>query len=124
MELEKATQNPESRFYTINLVFSVEKETEEMKKAFRKAKEKIKQAKQANKSGCFIATAAFGTPLSAEIDILRNFRDTKMEPNPLARQFITLYYKFSPPIANVIERNESMKKVVRRNIRAMIKTIQ
>ncbi len=38
-------------------------------------------------SPCFIATAAYGTPLHADINVLRDFRDEYMMPNPAGRAF-------------------------------------
>jgi len=49
--------------------------------------------------GCFIATAAFGTPHAKEIDELRAFRDHILLSNTLGELFVDAYYRFSPPIA-------------------------
>ena len=62
---------------------------------------------------CFIATAAYGTDTAKEIDILREFRDTVLLPNSLGAEFVSLYYKTSPPIADFISQHEVLRTVVR-----------
>jgi methionyl-tRNA synthetase len=64
--------------------------------------------------GCFIATAAYGSPLAHELDVLRAFRDQKMLESKTWRIAVFTYYKISPPIASVIAHKENLKKVVRR----------
>jgi hypothetical protein len=48
-------------------------------------------------SPCFIATAAYGTPLHEDIDVLRDFRDEYLMPNLAGRAFVNIYYSSSPP---------------------------
>jgi len=62
---------------------------------------------------CFIATAAYGTDTAEEIDILREFRDGVLLPNSLGAEFVSFYYKTSPPIADFISQNEALRTVVR-----------
>ena len=62
---------------------------------------------------CFIATAAYGTPISEEIDVLRQFRDEVLLNNPAGRTFVATYYKLSPPLAAFISRHQSLRAVVR-----------
>ena len=62
---------------------------------------------------CFIATAAYGTPMAEEIQILRDFRDEYLLTNPLGQAFVGLYYKLSPPIADFITERPSLKPIVR-----------
>jgi len=75
-------------------------------------------------AGCFIATAAYGTPMAIEIDTLREFRDRELEPNFLGKHLVTLYYTVSPPIANVIVRSESMSRLVRLNLKPVIQALK
>lgn len=66
--------------------------------------------------GCFIATAAYGTPFEPKIDVFRDFRDEVLVRYRLGRGFISLYYSLSPPIANVISKHEWMRCIIREMI--------
>ncbi|HXZ29679.1 MAG TPA: CFI-box-CTERM domain-containing protein, partial [Dehalococcoidia bacterium] len=62
---------------------------------------------------CFIATAAYGTPMAEEIQILREFRDEYLRTNPVGSALVDTYYRVSPPIAAFITEHPSLKPVVR-----------
>ena len=62
---------------------------------------------------CFIATAAYGTPLAEEIDVLRQFRDEYLLTNPAGELLVSLYYTSSPPLANLISKQEGLRAVIR-----------
>ena len=64
-------------------------------------------------SWCFIATAAYGTSMAGEIEILREFRDEYLLTNPLGQALVGLYYRVSPPIAGFITEHPSLKPIVR-----------
>jgi len=63
--------------------------------------------------GCFIATATYGTDTAQEIDILREFRDEILLPNSLGTQFVSFYYRTSPPIADFISQHDVLRAIVR-----------
>ena len=63
--------------------------------------------------GCFIATAAYGTPMAEEIQILREFRDEYLLTNPVGQALVDFYYRASPPIAEFITENPGLKPIVR-----------
>ncbi len=62
---------------------------------------------------CFIATAAYGSPMAEKIVVLGNFRDEYLLKHPLGRWFVAGYYKNSPPVAAFIARHESLRAVTR-----------
>jgi len=63
--------------------------------------------------GCFIATAAYGTPTAKQIDVLREFRDVVLLKSTLGTVFVALYYRLSPPVADFIAGNEVVRTLVR-----------
>ena len=63
--------------------------------------------------GCFIATAAYGTPTAEQIDVLREFRDVVLLKSTVGSQFVALYYHLSPPVADFIAGNELLRTLVR-----------
>jgi Leucine-rich repeat (LRR) protein len=62
---------------------------------------------------CFIATAAYGTPIAEEIQILREFRDEYLLTNPVGQALVDLYYRVSPPMAEFITEHPKLKPIVR-----------
>jgi len=62
---------------------------------------------------CFIATAAYGTPMAEEVQVLRDFRDGYLGTNPLGQALVGLYYRVSPPMAEFICEHPVLKPVVR-----------
>lgn len=63
--------------------------------------------------GCFIATAAYGTPMAEEIQILGEFRDRYLLTNPVGQALVDFYYSVSPPIAEFIAERPHLKPLVR-----------
>ncbi|MGF1468456.1 MAG: CFI-box-CTERM domain-containing protein [Sandaracinaceae bacterium] len=64
-------------------------------------------------SPCFVATAAYGTPLADEIGTLRRLRDRYLEPHPMGRAAVRAYEAVGPAAARWIEAHESRRAVAR-----------
>jgi len=63
--------------------------------------------------GCFIATAAYGTPAAEQIDVLREFRDIVLLESTAGSQLVALYYQLSPPVADFISGSSFLRTLVR-----------
>lgn len=65
---------------------------------------------------CFIATAVYGTPHNAEIQLLRAFKDEYLARQTLGKIFVSFYYRVSPPLAIFIKQH----KVIRRATKILL----
>lgn len=92
-------------------------------KLWAHATEEVEKTKESG-SGCFIATAAFGTPLASEINVLRRYRNSILLKNKVGRIFVIAYYKISPPIAYIIRYSAVLKRIVRKVVRVIIRYIK
>ncbi|HVU52178.1 MAG TPA: CFI-box-CTERM domain-containing protein [Polyangia bacterium] len=66
--------------------------------------------------GCFVATAAFGSPLAAEVNALRVARDRAAAASGLARAAVDLYDRAGPAAARVLAGSDVARAVVRRSL--------
>lgn len=62
---------------------------------------------------CFVATAAYGSPLHRNLRGLRWFRDGLTALHPGGKWLVELYYRMSPPLANWISDHPAAATVAR-----------
>ena len=77
--------------------------------------------KYAKLSGCFIATAAFGSDLAPEVRLLRALRNAAVARSGVARAAVDLYERSSPPFAALLRRSEAGRALVRMGLRALLR---
>ncbi|MBS1788558.1 MAG: zinc ribbon domain-containing protein [Acidobacteria bacterium] len=65
------------------------------------------------KGMCFVATAAYGSPLAPEVILLSRYRDEVLLPSKLGALFVALYYLISPPLAALIARIDFLRAMTR-----------
>ena len=77
--------------------------------------------------GCLIATAAYGTELSPQVQFLREIRDNTVMSTTTGTAFMSgfnsIYYSFSPAIADMQRDNPLFQETVRVFITPMISTL-
>lgn len=66
-----------------------------------------------NGGDCFIATAAYGSYLHEDVKILRNFRDEYLLTNKTGRAMVSMYYQYSPLVADYIRHDETLRMMTR-----------
>jgi len=73
--------------------------------------------------GCFIATAAYGSYMDPHVYALRQFRDNVLMQTTPGRWFVGLYYEYSPPLADIISRNEYLRLLTRWLLTPLVYTV-
>ena len=80
------------------------------------------------KNGCLIATAAFGSELAPQVQFLREYRDNTIMLTSVGSSFInafnTVYYTFSPTVADVERNNPILQELVRAGITPLLGILQ
>ena len=86
------------------------------------------QPQTVSKSGCLIATAAFGSEISPQVQFLRNFRDNRILSTVSGSSFMnvfnTWYYSFSPSVADYERERPWLQGVIRMAIYPLLQILQ
>ena len=99
------------------------------------AKEQVEETPKQNEvqevnedgGGCLIATAAFGSELSTQVQMLREVRDTQIMNTKVGAMFLSgfnqFYYSFSPTIADMERQSPAFKEFVKITITPLLTTL-
>jgi plastocyanin len=77
--------------------------------------------------GCLIATAAYGSEMSPQVQMLREIRDNQLMNTEAGTAFMStfnnVYYSFSPTIADMERENPMFKEVVKLGLTPMLSSL-
>jgi hypothetical protein len=62
---------------------------------------------------CFVATAAYGSLMANDVEMLRRMRDTYLRSNVLGELLVEAYYTFGPALAGLIGESEDLRGIAR-----------
>jgi len=62
---------------------------------------------------CFVATAAYGSAMAPQVQVLRDFRDRHLMRSAAGRSFVDFYYRHSPTWADAIRDHSAARALVR-----------
>ncbi len=75
-------------------------------------------------SGCFIATAAYGSFAASEVISLRMFRDGFLMSSAPGRFITGAYYRFSPAFAEALQENRVLRFMARIHLAPFVKAAE
>ena len=89
--------------------------------------DKITQVAKEKKGGCLIATAAFGSEMAPQVQLLREIRDNTVLQTESGSAFMAgfnqFYYSFSPAIADYERENPTFKEAVKLTLTPLLTSL-
>ncbi|MEX0764925.1 MAG: CFI-box-CTERM domain-containing protein [Nitrosopumilaceae archaeon] len=106
-----------------------EEQQQAIEEGMKKAKETIEPAQSSTpKSGCLIATAAFGSELAPQVQFLREFRDDTILTTTAGASFMSvfdaIYYSFSPTVADWERQNPFLQETIKTALYPLLGILQ
>jgi hypothetical protein len=73
---------------------------------------------------CFVATAAYGSLLANDVEMLRRFRDFMLQSTVLGELAVEAYYTFGPAVAGVVGESEVLRATARAVLSPIVTTVK
>lgn len=73
---------------------------------------------------CFIATAAYGSVMANDVQMLRHFRDSILERSVLGELAVETYYTFGPAVAGVVGESDLLRASARAVIAPIVTAVK
>jgi hypothetical protein len=73
---------------------------------------------------CFVATAAYGSLMANDVELLRTFRDRMLKSNAIGELFVETYYTFGPPVAGIVGDSELLRATARGVLAPLIDAVR
>ncbi|MEJ7603314.1 MAG: fibronectin type III domain-containing protein [Kofleriaceae bacterium] len=78
---------------------------------------------QGRVDACFVATAAYGSLLANDVEVLRKFRDRTLRKTALGELAVEAYYTFGPILAGVISESELLRHTAREALAPVVRGV-
>ena len=87
---------------------------------------KVTTAARVNGSvdACFVATAAYGSLMANDVEMLRHFRDAMLRSNALGELGVEAYYTFGPLVANLVGESDVLRTTARAGLQPVVERIR
>ena len=73
---------------------------------------------------CFVATAAYGSGLEEDVDMLRRFRDRFLRTHVTGELLVSGYYTFGPALARLIAPSDTARRAARASLAPIVEAIR
>lgn len=73
---------------------------------------------------CFVATAAYGSLLANDVEMLRRFRDLALKRSVLGQLAVGTYYTFGPGVAGVVGESDLLRTTARDILAPLIERVK
>jgi hypothetical protein len=73
---------------------------------------------------CFVATAAYGSLLQRDVEMLRRFRDRFLRTHVAGELLVQSYYTFGPALARLIGPSETLRRAARAGLAPLVETVR
>ena len=73
---------------------------------------------------CFVATAAYGTSMANDVELLRHVRDSLLQTTVLGELSVEMYYTFGPAVAGVVGESDLLRASARSVLAPLIERVR
>ena len=73
---------------------------------------------------CFVATAAYGSVMANDVEMLRRFRDSILERTVFGELAVETYYTFGPAVAGVIGESDLLRATARTVLAPIVQAVR
>jgi hypothetical protein len=73
---------------------------------------------------CFVATAAYGSLMANDVELLRHVRDAALRRTVFGELFVETYYTFGPAVAGVVGESDVLRATARGFLAPIVKTVR
>jgi hypothetical protein len=73
---------------------------------------------------CFVATAAYGSVMANDVEMLRHFRDTMLKHTVMGELFVETYYTFGPAVSGVVGESDLLRTTARSILAPIVSAVR